>query len=155
MERKELIGIQKYNEFWYRAKDADAVMDAMEAKIKGLEYNLHLANKRIKELENEVQHRKEVQESLNFELSRRSSRIKELEDHLPQAGKMMWVSVKERMPKEGSDPVLVYNDADNEYDVMWCEKYGEYWEWSNGDVNVDRNAFTHWMPLPKPPKEVK
>ena len=66
------------NEFLIKS-EADAVLDAQEAKIKGLEYKLHLANKRIKDLENGVQHSKEVQESLKFELSRRSSRIKELE----------------------------------------------------------------------------
>ena len=65
---------------YYQVEEADAVMDAQEAKITGLEYQLYLASKRIKDLENGVQHSKEVQESLKFELSRRSSRIKELEE---------------------------------------------------------------------------
>lgn len=61
-----------------------------------------------------------------------------------------WISVKERLPEVGKC-VLIYSNAgrvaEGQYTVTqnWVQ-----FRWSAAKVNV-----THWMPLPKPPEEVK
>ena len=59
-----------------------------------------------------------------------------------------WISVKDRLPEMYVN-VLVYTECKNtfivsmDYTEKWEDDYGYYLE-----ENV-----THWMPLPKPPKE--
>jgi len=63
-----------------------------------------------------------------------------------------WISVKDRLPKpkEGNVLVLISGNGWHDYDVayfgrtVFCDKY---------DDTVE--GVTHWMPLPKPPKEEK
>lgn len=66
-----------------------------------------------------------------------------------------WISVKDAMP-ETDDCVLVWNgaycDIGNAYDDEDDDgrKYRRFWVDSPSMREV-----THWMPLPKPPKEEK
>ena len=56
-----------------------------------------------------------------------------------------WVSVEERLPEHMKDVIVLYGGG--EIDIDWVD--------SLGDFRFD-NLFgrvTHWMPLPKSPKE--
>ena len=55
-----------------------------------------------------------------------------------------WISVKDKLPKEGKD-VLVWND----YGFCYVDEI-ENGKWRNPG---GYSGNTHWMPLPKPPKE--
>jgi len=68
-----------------------------------------------------------------------------------------WISVEDRLPPIDTE-VLVFSHGnmnvcslirpDEEMaDVVWEDDYG-YWDDDEGVA-----AVTHWMPLPKPPKE--
>ena len=59
-----------------------------------------------------------------------------------------WISVKERLPEVGED-VLAYLGK-GIFETCWALKDG-FWE--TRDSYLDTDAVTHWMPLPKPPKE--
>lgn len=85
-----------------------------------------------------------------------------------------WISVEERLP-EDEDPVLILVKETEHYGlhkekskVYYCQ-YLAYWDdeewyttWCNGcrkitdtanEPNADDYEVTHWMPLPKAPKE--
>ena len=83
-------------------------------------------------------------------------------EHLIDASKMVdvsssatlnnWISVKDRLPEKDST-VLIYTD---EHDIYMAKIYGENEAWpiSNSCGCCGREErFTHWMPLPQPPKE--
>lgn len=60
-----------------------------------------------------------------------------------------WVSVEERLPEQG-ERVLVSNGG------FICESYlSQSGKWQRGGVDMFFMTPTHWMPLPKPPKEVE
>lgn len=63
-----------------------------------------------------------------------------------------WISVKDRMPDKDST-VLIYTEAHDTY-MAKIYKDGEAWPISNscGCCGTEEK-FTHWMPLPQPPKE--
>jgi len=63
-----------------------------------------------------------------------------------------WISVKDDLPKEFGEPCIVYNGS--------SVQYGDYFsnsEWYTPDCyeSDEIRGVTHWMPLPKPPKEDK
>lgn len=78
-------------------------------------------------------------------------------EHLIDASKMVsssatlnnWISVKDRLPEEGSGLLIVYHaylkEIGTSYydDNMWCSS-----PWPMMSEGV-----THWMPLPKPPND--
>ena len=64
---------------------------------------------------------------------------------------MKWISVKDKLPKSGDD-------------VLLCDKFKTIvlgYRWRNsiyafdGWTDLSDGYFTHWMELPKPPKEAK
>ena len=74
-----------------------------------------------------------------------------LADHLLANGVTVqeWISVKDRLPEDG-DVVLVCN-----VDMMLptlCQWDAREDGWLGGKWTFGRSAFTHWMPLPQPPK---
>ena len=60
---------------------------------------------------------------------------------------MRWIPVEERLPKPEENPVLVYDYSG--VGVSWHSK-AMGWLYKNGLPCVE---VTHWMPLPKAPKE--
>lgn len=72
-----------------------------------------------------------------------------------------WVSVKDRMP-ENEEIVIGYTPCDGYMFIGFCRTYKSYtYEWSDWNIitsmrSTKKNTkkVTHWMPLPKPPKEV-
>lgn len=60
---------------------------------------------------------------------------------------MKWISVKDELPAIG-EPVLVFDDAS---DMMFGFMSSDgYWLETGSELPCN---VTHWMPLPKPPKE--
>lgn len=57
-----------------------------------------------------------------------------------------WISVKDRLPKEGVKVLACYKGAYLEIckcsEGVWVNRFGS-----------DYTGVTHWMPLPEPPKE--
>lgn len=68
-----------------------------------------------------------------------------------------WISVKDRLPDELT-PVLVFTEADTEQNIgmgflesgKWIDGYS-----GRGIMMMQQDLVTHWMPLPKPPKEAQ
>lgn len=60
---------------------------------------------------------------------------------------MRWIPVEERLPKPEENPVLVYDYSG--VGVSWHSK-AMGWLYKHGLPCVE---VTHWMPLPKAPKE--
>lgn len=77
---------------------------------------------------------------------------KVMTDHNADASKMVWISVKDRLPQIDT-PVMLYTG--HEYEIGRLEEDGEFSIWVDyrygGEMAADQ--FTHWMPLPEPPKE--
>ena len=68
-----------------------------------------------------------------------------------------WISVEERLPSEELCFYLCYTDEGVIVECLWTNnKYGlgpfGEWGWRLMDV-PQHQRVTHWMPLPKPPKE--
>jgi hypothetical protein len=59
-----------------------------------------------------------------------------------------WISVKERLPKTGENPVLAGSTEMHYVNMAWYHSGKGVWETPSGFSC----SFTHWMPLPKPPK---
>lgn len=59
-----------------------------------------------------------------------------------------WISVKDKLPDNDSHYLVFASDT---YEVMECIYYGDG-EWMKGLKNMT-DSVTHWMPLPKHPKE--
>lgn len=60
-----------------------------------------------------------------------------------------WISVKERLPRNYIE-VLVFDAIDRE---MFLGAIGSSGEWEVPGYRTEMFNVTHWMPLPKPPKE--
>lgn len=74
---------------------------------------------------------------------------------------MEWISVKDRLPKIEEEVLVSYlidtpDDTilrSQKVDWIHCiRQYHDYQEidWASGTEDID---VTHWMPLPKPPKQ--
>jgi hypothetical protein len=64
-------------------------------------------------------------------------------DHIPDASKMMWISVDDRLPDDDGVVVVSVNKVARFVDVD-CFEDGNWQSYMYGDI-------THWMPLPPPP----
>lgn len=70
---------------------------------------------------------------------------------------MEWISVNERLP-EREQRVLVSNSVTKHVTIgeMADEYNYGHWFWGRMfDTDLGSGVFTHWMPLPEPPKEKK
>ena len=59
-----------------------------------------------------------------------------------------WISVKTKLPKEFEDVLLFQENEGHPYIEIGYRK-GEFFE----NFTYELNGVTHWMPLPKLPKE--
>lgn len=79
------------------------------------------------------------------------------------AAEPKWISVRERLPEKFRSVALVdiasweNGPVDrNIYSIGYLNKCCSANYWSTNDSRGQAiNAFTHWMPLPKPPEEEK
>lgn len=61
----------------------------------------------------------------------------------------------ETAPKDGPfTEILVYSTKHEIYEIIGWVRYDNGSCWLNGsEIEMDASHFTHWMPLPKPPKD--
>lgn len=72
-----------------------------------------------------------------------------------------WISVKERLPKEGVDVLALntFNGLDRSFCVVvYYEDNADDWCWfqderQGSEGRWGRTAFGYWQPLPEPPAE--
>lgn len=71
---------------------------------------------------------------------------------IKEAKQSKWISVKESLPEEGVT-VLVYNKGSYEYfTAEYCPT--TFNDWISSFYRFNSDDITHWMPLPKPPKDI-
>ena len=72
------------------------------------------------------------------------------------ANDMQWINVKERRPKL-DEPVIVSTKCGNVFEAIRIRRNKlTYWTnavWQYLPMQEHTGAVTHWMPMPKPPKE--
>lgn len=68
----------------------------------------------------------------------------------PAAPVPQWISVKDRLPEPGENPVLAGNAELGFVNMAWYHRGKRIWETPSGFSC----SFTHWMPLPEAPKGV-
>lgn len=57
-------------------------------------------------------------------------------------------------PKDGDDFLAISEENGFAQVVYWDDERGDDWVWTVADgVTYHKNVFTHWMPLPPPPKD--
>lgn len=64
----------------------------------------------------------------------------------------VWISINDRLPDNGQD-VLAYLDNGEEKRIAPCNYDNDVWFDCMISHIVELHHITHWMPLPKPPKE--
>ena len=72
----------------------------------------------------------------------------EILDSLPAVSVPQWISVKDRLPEAEENPVLAGSTELHYVNMAWYHPGKRIWETPSGFSC----SFTHWMPLPKPPK---
>ena len=75
---------------------------------------------------------------------------------------MRWIPVEERLPEKHSEYIVCACDEGEPIDeriwgdtvVVFADYYAGGFTWYEGNTEYDiSDIVTHWMPLPKPPKE--
>lgn len=83
-------------------------------------------------------------------------------DQMPTITIPQWISVEERLPERNGEYIVTACDEGEPYDeiiwndtvVVWAEYYKGCWTWEENNTEYSLDGIvTHWMPLPKPPKE--
>ena len=86
-----------------------------------------------------------------------------LADHLIANGVTVqeWISVKDRLPETDGIYIVcdcrlngnqwIHTDGFRKASSSWCELHGMYYDDVYGRYS-EQDKFTHWMPLPEPPK---
>lgn len=143
---------------FYAAPEADAVMDAMEDRIKELERALIVLINRIDHaygednsvhpygdmrkgglaytVADQVIYVKKLFSDICVGGSHQETRIQKPESQFPK-----WISVKDRLPTSCTTQYLVYNETTKEYGESFFSLILECFQFK----------VTHWMPLPPPP----
>lgn len=78
----------------------------------------------------------------------RAREIEEVLRAVPATPVPQWISVKDRLPEPDENPVLAGNAELGIVNMAWYHRSKGIWETPSGFSC----SFTHWMPLPKPPK---
>lgn len=75
--------------------------------------------------------------------------------------KSPWISVEEDLPCNNpnnihfgfTNTVLVIDEENNTYIAFMVKDKDNKWSWDSADNFAFLHSITHWMPIPKPPKE--
>jgi len=65
---------------------------------------------------------------------------------------MEWISIEDRLPNEEDYYLVVwdYDEVEEVGEAFYSEKW--YFPYYSNEKDVTEPKVTHWMPLPKPPK---
>ena len=63
-----------------------------------------------------------------------------------------WISVKDRLPEDQRSVLTVNGHGEIRIMGLWSKR-GDEWTWVHNDRMMHYNDITHWMLLPKMPKE--
>lgn len=63
-----------------------------------------------------------------------------------------WISVKDRLPEKHGD-YLTYDQRYKDIEIYYYMGWDEWDHHRNGITDAEGHGFTHWTPLPNPPKE--
>lgn len=74
-------------------------------------------------------------------------RVEQLVEHILREKEQQWVSIKDRLPKDGQDVLAYLNDGE-ETRIAPCHYYNGVWFDSVMNCVVVLQDVTHWMPLP-------
>ena len=74
--------------------------------------------------------------------------IEEALRSVPAVSVPQWISVNDRLPEPDENPVLAGSTELHYVNMAWYHSGKCVWETPSGFSC----SFTHWMPLPKPPK---
>lgn len=65
-----------------------------------------------------------------------------------------WIKCSEQMPDYGKEVLVCDATYGNVFNAVLCRKRDEDGDnWFTDCDYINYKAFTHWMPLPEPPKE--
>ena len=88
--------------------------------------------------------------------------LRELDAQEKQESFGEWISVKDRLPDADGIYLVcdrrlngvpwVHTAGFKKTSSSWCESHGMYYDDRYGRYR-EQDKFTHWMPLPEPPKE--
>lgn len=67
---------------------------------------------------------------------------------MKKAKKPGWISVKDRLPEEGEDVVIIVRTG---VPYWYHVAYLKHGRWMRDSGRCIYDAVTHWMPLPEPP----
>ncbi|MGL5564512.1 MAG: DUF551 domain-containing protein [Plesiomonas sp.] len=68
---------------------------------------------------------------------------------------MEWISTKDKLPPYGVNVIVIYRGVTQRlsYYIDGGDDEPDWWQDCLDEFDpVDINAFSHWMPLPEPPK---
>lgn len=101
----------------------------------------------------ECPYRKEVDSCIGMIARDALSYIRQLENQIADLGKKVprWISVKERLPKDGQKVIAAFRDGGGVIVDQARYSNGEF-DFADWAYVWDEN-ITHWTPLPEPPKE--
>lgn len=75
-------------------------------------------------------------------------------DHSGEANGMMWISVKDRLPEDQGDVLVVAFWHERWQTIIgWFANNEKKWRILTPHGEREPGGVTHWMPLPQPPKE--
>jgi hypothetical protein len=61
-----------------------------------------------------------------------------------------WISVKDRLPEDGVHVITLYTGVVQHHTYALAE--GKWFPDCMDGIEADQHDFTHWQPLPEPPK---
>lgn len=68
--------------------------------------------------------------------------------------KSTWISVKERLPEPEKEVIVLFKDKSIDIDFLTDDGEKNYYWWKSDEaICCDDDEITHWMPIPKLPKE--
>lgn len=64
-----------------------------------------------------------------------------------------WINVKDRLPEKEIDILICNDESKVQFGIYSKDCYGDKFFTTNFEQFLLPGNVTHWMPLPKPPKE--
>ena len=107
--------------------------------------------------------REKLVELLDIIIQPGQKTLGDIADHLISNGVTVqeWISVTDRLPETDGIYIVcdcrlngnqwIHTDGFRKASSSWCELHGMYYDDVYGRYS-EQDKFTHWMPMPNPPK---